>query len=119
MCETDVNAFWYIQSDISILHGTLIFAGNCVKVILKHPLEYSLNDLKISENFEFGRIGKPHFKGEGINDTPKTRGVSLNILAHARTIDSPPNPGDLRYSLNFKVPIKFEKINQILTSIYK
>ena len=51
--------------------------------------------LFISPNpWEFGRLGQPHFKREGMCETlpQKTGSVSLNILEHARILESPPNP---------------------------
>ena len=83
-------------------------------------LEYSLNNLKIWERFEFGRLGKPHFKREGINKThPKSGSFPAHSLHMLEPLRVPLTPGGLGYSLNFMGPIKVWKINQILTSIYK
>ena len=62
---------------------------------------------------EFGRLSKPYIKGKEIIKTyPKTRRVFLIILEHARTIESPPTPGRLQYSLNFRGSIKFGKLTE-------
>ena len=42
-----------------------------------HSLEYSLNNRKIREIFESGKLGKPHFKEKGINETHPQNWESL------------------------------------------
>ena len=67
---------------------------------------------------EFGRLGKPIVRRKGFVKLTPILSISLNIIACARPLKRPPPPGGFRYSINLRGPIKFRKMNQMLTSIY-